>query len=201
MKTYECYEAVREFHRRNEQVISEEPTVEIPMVTKLLRIRLMAEECAELTIALHENDKVEIADALCDSLYVVYGTAVSCGIRMSDHWFLKPEPNNEPQSAGRIWLLFKKLADAIWPLTNDPGCSPDWAVQELSLQLNDLAAYLTLLGAFCGLPLRECFLEVHRSNLTKKLGGAGDGRKYGSGGGKATGYEPPRLREIIERIV
>lgn len=41
-----------------------------------LRYRLIAEECEELTQALEQKNKIEIADALCDILYVVAGAKV-----------------------------------------------------------------------------------------------------------------------------
>jgi predicted HAD superfamily Cof-like phosphohydrolase len=45
-----------------------------------LRIALIEEEFRELQIALRTKDLVGIADGLCDLLYVVYGTAVQCGM-------------------------------------------------------------------------------------------------------------------------
>jgi len=50
--------------------------------TKVLRIRLIQEEFNELKEALHEKDLPCIAKEIADLLYVVYGTAVSCGIDM-----------------------------------------------------------------------------------------------------------------------
>lgn len=48
--------------------------------SRRLRLRLIEEELEELDDAFHEDDVVGIADALGDLLYVVYGTAVTCGI-------------------------------------------------------------------------------------------------------------------------
>ena len=45
-----------------------------------LRVNLIEEELAELRNAGETHDLVEIADALGDLLYVVYGTAVTYGI-------------------------------------------------------------------------------------------------------------------------
>lgn len=48
-----------------------------------------------------------------------------------------------------------------------------------------------------GIPLTEIFDEVHRSNMTKFTEGWGreeDGKVI-----RGEGYEPPRIREIIER--
>lgn len=82
---------VREFHEAFGQVINDNPTIP-DNETKLLRVKLIAEELNELMVALGvgfddggvycgmPSDIVEIADALADLLYVVLGTAVSCGI-------------------------------------------------------------------------------------------------------------------------
>jgi predicted HAD superfamily Cof-like phosphohydrolase len=51
---------------------------------KTLRIRLMAEEFAELVAAMQLNDLPLVADALADLLYVVYGTATSYGVPMDE---------------------------------------------------------------------------------------------------------------------
>ena len=46
----------------------------------------------------------------------------------------------------------------------------------------------------CGLPAQELFEEVHRSNMTKQFGvRTGLGKAY-----RGTGYEPPRIGEILE---
>lgn len=47
---------------------------------KVLRLRLMMEELGEVSQAMHENNQVEVADGLCDLLYVVVGTAVEYGL-------------------------------------------------------------------------------------------------------------------------
>ena len=44
------------------------------------RNRLIQEEVNELVMAFYKRDIYEIADALADLLYVVYGTCNSCGI-------------------------------------------------------------------------------------------------------------------------
>lgn len=73
---------VKEFHRLlEEKQDPRKPTVPSEEV-KDLRLRLINEEFKELRHAFYDNDIVEIADALGDLLYVVYGTAISCGIEM-----------------------------------------------------------------------------------------------------------------------
>lgn len=72
---------VAEFHQTFD--IAREPVPTIPdEATRLLRVRLIQEEFDELKDALRERDTVAVAKELADLLYVVYGTAVSCGIDM-----------------------------------------------------------------------------------------------------------------------
>lgn len=72
---------VAEFHQTFD--IVQEPIPTIPdEATRELRVRLIQEEFDELQDALRERDTVAVAKELADLLYVVYGTAVSCGIDM-----------------------------------------------------------------------------------------------------------------------
>lgn len=91
---------VLEFHQAFDCVINDKPTMP-DIETRKLRAELIIEEFTELCHAMKvwggrmgdghspsnwfedydgEPDLVEIADALGDLLYVIYGTAVSCGI-------------------------------------------------------------------------------------------------------------------------
>jgi len=70
---------VEEFHRAFELTINTKPILpELDVL--LLRVKLISEECIELIDALGERDLVKVADGIADVLYVVYGTAVTCGI-------------------------------------------------------------------------------------------------------------------------
>lgn len=100
--------AVREFMQAAEQPTADTPHIP-PLAQRLLRINLIAEELAELAaasgiaVAIHtrgpednptydyfssragpgikpDGDVIDIADALADLLYVVYGAAVTYGI-------------------------------------------------------------------------------------------------------------------------
>lgn len=50
--------------------------------TRKLRIDLIEEELSELKTAMLKQDQVEIADALTDLLYVVYGSGHTFGINL-----------------------------------------------------------------------------------------------------------------------
>ena len=72
---------VLEFHEKFNCPVGKGPTIiEQPVIES--RLRLIREELMELDLALTQKDLVETADALADLLYVVYGTAVACGIDM-----------------------------------------------------------------------------------------------------------------------
>ena len=72
---------VAEFHRSFDILVGAGPTVPDD-ATQRLRIRLIQEEFDELKEAFQQADDAAIAKELADLLYVVYGTAVSCGIDM-----------------------------------------------------------------------------------------------------------------------
>lgn len=71
--------AVQRFHERYGYPVGKAPCVP-PDAELRLRNGLLAEEVAELERACGLRDLTGIADALGDLLYVVYGTAVVCGI-------------------------------------------------------------------------------------------------------------------------
>lgn len=73
------FELVREFMLTFDQTVKTQ--AEMPdEQTQLLRYSLIAEELDELDDALFNNDLVEVADALTDLLYVVYGAGHAFGI-------------------------------------------------------------------------------------------------------------------------
>lgn len=73
---------VREFHRALYK--TDEATLNLGANTALCRLRLMAEELGELASAMHEGDRVKIADGLADLLYVTFGTALVYGVPIAD---------------------------------------------------------------------------------------------------------------------
>lgn len=70
---------VKEFHQAFGIVISEKPAMQ-DEATIDLRIALIREEFDELQQAFEDGSIVDIADALGDLLYVIYGAGVSFGI-------------------------------------------------------------------------------------------------------------------------
>lgn len=70
---------VRAFHEVFEGDMALTPGIPSPKVCDL-RVSLIDEELAELDEAFAEENLVEVADALGDIIYVVFGAAIACGI-------------------------------------------------------------------------------------------------------------------------
>ena len=73
------HEALLEFHREFGHTIGD--LTSLPSVEdQILRLKLVLEEITELFYSMQLEDPEEIADAIADSLYVLYGTAITYGI-------------------------------------------------------------------------------------------------------------------------
>lgn len=107
---------VEEFHRKFDILVQARPAVP-DAATKDLRVRLIQEEFDELKEALGQEDLSAIAKEMADLLYVVYGTAVSCGIDM-ELVFREVHRSNLSKVGGY------KRADGKWvkPPSYSPAC-------------------------------------------------------------------------------
>ena len=86
------FELVGDFMEAFGQIIEPEPIIPDDMIVDL-RVDLIAEEFLELREAVANEDIVEIADALTDLLYVVYGAGHAFGIDL-DECFLEVHASN-----------------------------------------------------------------------------------------------------------
>ena len=76
----EMLDMVAQFQIATEQTLNLEPTL-LSVKESNLRYELMAEENKEYFQAVVQKDKVEIADALVDQMYVLLGTINSHGMQ------------------------------------------------------------------------------------------------------------------------
>ena len=76
------YSDVKEFHKAFNLPIKSRPKLP-SMPERELRGKLLTEEFREYIEAEHDNDIIEIADALADIIYIVCGTAISYGIPLN----------------------------------------------------------------------------------------------------------------------
>lgn len=74
---------VREFHEKFGLLINKSPTL-LGEEDKQLRIELIQEEYKEVCEAMQTDNLINIAKELSDLVYVVLGTAISCGIPIDD---------------------------------------------------------------------------------------------------------------------
>ena len=86
------FELVGDFMEAFGQSVEDEPIIPDDMIVGL-RVDLIAEEFFELRVAVAKEDIVEIADALTDLLYVVYGAGHAFGIDL-DECFLEVHASN-----------------------------------------------------------------------------------------------------------
>lgn len=77
------FEKVEEFHRTYGQEVLVTPQFPDKKIQEL-RAFLIAEELEELVDAINKKDIVEVADALTDLLYVVYGAGHAFGIDLDE---------------------------------------------------------------------------------------------------------------------
>ena len=115
---------VTSFHRQFGIVVQTTPTL-LDEATRQLRVTLIQEEFDELQEALAHPDLAAIAKELADLLYVVYGTAVSCGIDM-EPVFREVHRSNMSKVGG------SKRADGKW--MKPPAYSPAQIAPVLAAQ-------------------------------------------------------------------
>ena len=80
------FELAGEFMEAFGQEVLTEPTLPSPELAKL-RLELIREEVEELNVGIEGMDIVEIADALTDILYVVYGAGHAFGIDLDTCYY------------------------------------------------------------------------------------------------------------------
>lgn len=102
------FELVGDFMEAFGQKVETQPTWP-DFNTRELRVDLIQEEVDELVEAIAQKDMVEIADALTDILYVVYGAGHTFGIDL-DECFAEVHMSN-----------MSKLGDDGKPIKNEAG--------------------------------------------------------------------------------
>ena len=75
------FDKVEDFMRLFGQNVAEKPTM-LDEKTLQLRLELIEEELRELYLGVERKNMIEIADALTDLLYVVYGMGAAMGIEL-----------------------------------------------------------------------------------------------------------------------
>lgn len=149
----EAQRMVREFHRRFAIAVAERPTIPDTQ-TAALRLRLIQEEFDELNAAFESKDLPGIAKELADLLYVVYGTAVSCGIDM-EPVFEEVHRSNMSKVGGY------KREDGKWikPPTYSPANIPPLLLQQSETPPNPARDQLEARDDLNTAPRNTCLRE------------------------------------------
>ncbi len=126
---------VTEFHRTFDIGIGTSPAMPDAAICAL-RVSLIQEEFDELREALAQQDVAAVAKELADLLYVVYGTAVSCGINMAPV-FREVHRSNMSKVGGH------KRADGKWlkPPDYAPACLQPILAAQGALEYQSVATY------------------------------------------------------------
>jgi predicted HAD superfamily Cof-like phosphohydrolase len=188
----EFFNMVTDFHIKNGQIHHMVPATEIRLCDKVLRARLMLEELGETSIAIHKQDVVEIADGLADLAYVVVGTAVTFGVFCAD-----PKTFVEIEHVDKLEMMRMLCAAVHGVIDRMEDTEETYQLRHLQEAICETLQGIADVATMYFIPLSDVFAEVHRSNMTKKLGGAKEGAKYGEGGGKAETYQPPEIRKVL----
>jgi len=139
-----------------------------------LALRLVDEEANELLAAIQDRDMVETADAVADSLYVLAGFALRLGVARIFTPDLLPPPTPQsfgppswdaygilPELLNQISVLHERLREAV--LTRNLNAT-DTTLHSLMYSYSTVARGM-------GIPLREVWDEVQRSNMAKVVDG------------------------------
>lgn len=194
--TYEVHESIHRFMVKNDLAGANGHFMIMPETLKLCRARMILEELGETAEAIHNYDGsdeklVLVADGLADLLYVSHGLAIiSSSVQMKDPWNFDMDQLETWTPLRALMELTSKVSRVLYSLKSPA---------DLRLNLWSLHTGICRVAKKTyHLPFREVFLEIARSNLTKNLKGTKVGEKGDQTPGyKESGYEPPRLLEII----
>lgn len=192
-----CKEMVTEFHKLNGSVIDGKKN---NLEVAVLRARLMTEETAETLAALHENNVIEVADGLADLLYVVYGTAVSYGAPCEDAFITTRRQPVTSFSRAAVLSFTTAVLPRLWHACQ--VLEKPQAAGDIGQSLYALAREVCTFAAAWGMPMKELFAEVQRSNMTKTFAGAKNtaGGKYPAGvKAKGPDYQAPDIKGILDQ--
>lgn len=165
----EQQQMVLEFTKTFDLDWSDTPITPSPSVIRL-RIRLIREELDELEKAYKNRNLIDVADALGDLLYVIYGTAIACGIVLSQEIYYTEE--RKSLSPSFLQKIFDYRSEAILSKFDNILTLIDLhlAFSDLKITTNHLCNFrkgLYTVSSMFGLDLDTIFAEIHRSNMSK----------------------------------
>lgn len=172
----EFIENVFEFMKKFEQEINEIKTVPLT-AQKILRLNLINEEYNELVRAYFYKDEdynkfiIELADAIIDTKYVLYGLYADFGCQILTYdkeklynIFFDGIVFGETQEDKIHLIVYKTLPCFLGELYKN---MVDNNHQKISENICYVDFLLNHIAEYYDLPIEELFNEVHRSNMSK----------------------------------
>lgn len=161
-----------------------------------LRISLIQEEAEELVEAINEQDVYGAIDAICDLLYVTYGTAEVYDVALNTEEASKITPGTEVRWA-KLRSECPDFVSAVGLVVETIRSANEFNRNKLQAVLEDLAVGLWKCAALgIGIDLRPFYREVHRTNMHKLHGPKrSDGKQL-----KPPDWKPPRIKAMYERL-
>lgn len=161
-----------------------------------IRLELILEELRETIGSMREGNLEEAADGLTDLLYVVIGACVAYGVPSASYFMRRPSNTKGLHICADAGIALAAdsaaaLAEITTALMSDTPGAVASAASHMALVISETAAWH-------GLPLKELFTEVHRSNMTKMPGTRIGAAKYALGGGKGVNYQPPDIKGVLQ---
>lgn len=163
-----------------------------------LRQRLIREEARETIAALAVNpvNLIELADGLCDLIYVTAGAAVVAG-----HQDLTYSNDLQLSLVDDVYAAWNAICNIL-----GGSVSAIEAIEKSSCHswgkagvLARLINHCERIAAIYGIPLKDCFEEVHKSNMTK-LGPDGKPIYHTDGKiAKGPNFKKPDLTSILKK--
>jgi predicted HAD superfamily Cof-like phosphohydrolase len=185
------FSSVGEFNRMFGHPSHNELQLNILKDKKLIKLRLdlISEEIRELNEAIEQRNLIEIIDALCDILYVVYGMGQVTGINLDKSFYsiysplidgevpktnfeiiskmmekFLPETGSIEENINLLTYTFKSIMNNFIKLENATN----------NENFNDVENYLVMIlfetykfGCIIRIDLNTAFKIVHESNMSK----------------------------------
>lgn len=164
-----------------------------------LRVSLIEEEANEFIDAVVEESVIEAIDALCDLLYVTYGTADVFDIYLDGEADAAVpidliEAVNWAELKRELRAFTISIEDAVKSLRVFQQLNAKWKLKDRLYEI--VRGCWRCASQALGVDLRPFFREVHRTNMHKLAGPKReDGKQL-----KPPGWKPPRIRAMYDRL-
>lgn len=123
------YQDVLDFNRKYELPISDRPIWASPELMDF-RIKFLQEELNETIAAYYKRDMAEFFDGLIDLAYVVFGTAIVCGLPWKSGW-------REVHRANMKKVRTRRLEDSVRKSQYDVTKPVGWQPPNIRAVLED----------------------------------------------------------------